>query len=374
MTLPSTPAFADPRRDLAGKGFRFARHTILCFILFSLILSLAHDRFGGATDLWVIRTGMLQDLTAEMPSGRQALVGSLAVMPLPGLAALPFLPFLKPAAYGYAYLYGLALLLALAVLPLRDLLRRGGAGRFSAPAAPVLLTLAAAGLGGSEWSDLLACLPMLILAVYLETRELPEVRALAGVFWALALLAHVAGLLLVAGRLVAMGVDRYSRAFSPEKRAVRWIQAVTIGYGLAVYLFLNWMIMGSPAYPFVTAPWWRPAAGDSAGARAELTRILARQYPDCRPVVSGVWGYTLQPLLDVAEGYHVLDFHPGKLPPDESGSLVLVIPAGRNPFVRFNDVQPRRVRNDETYASPPLFEKTKDWTFVRLDLKTVESE
>jgi hypothetical protein len=155
---------------------------------------------------------------------------------------------------------------------------------------------------------------------------------------------------------------------------VRWIQATTIVYGFAVYLFLNWMIMGSAAYPFVTAPWWRLAAGDTDGAEARLAGILAKRYSDCRPVVSGVWGYAVQPLLDAAEGYHVVDFHLRKLPPDETGALVLVIPAGGNPFAPLNDAGPEFAGADEALASPPVVERTDEWIFVRLELKTVEPD
>ena len=74
-------------------------------------------------------------------------------MPLPNLAALPFLPFLKPGAFGFAYLYGLAALLALAAAPLRHVFCRLGLVRFRA-AAPVMLAWAAFLLGPTAWSDL----------------------------------------------------------------------------------------------------------------------------------------------------------------------------------------------------------------------------
>ena len=353
---------------LTGKLLHFVAHTTLCFILFSLVLAFRHGLAGGASDLWSIHTGLLQDLTAELPIGRQALVSSLAVMPLGSLAALPFLPFLKPAAYGFAYLYGLAALLALSALPLRGVLRHFGLARVSA-AAPALLALAAFLLGSTGWTDLLPCLAMLIVAVYFETRDLAELRALAGVFWALALFAHLAGLCLVAGLWAWRLVGRFKVSLKPETRAVRWIQGASILYGFGVYLFLNWMIMGSPVYPFASAPWWRLPAGKTAPYREQLTRILAREYSDCRPVVSGLWGYTVQPLLEATEGYHVADFHPGKLPSDEPAGLVLVMPVGRNPLAPLSDMTPDRIRPDDAYASPPVIVTTPDWVFARIVLK-----
>jgi hypothetical protein len=359
------------RQLLLDKLLRFAGHTTLCFILFSLILALKHGLANGASDMWTIHSGLLQDLTADYPMGRQGLVGFLSMMPLSSLAALPFLPFLDPSAYGYGWLYGQAALLALAALPLGGLLRRVGAGRLQA-AAPLLLALTAYLLGSTAWADLLPCLAMLILAAYFETRELAELRALAGVFWALALFAHAAGLALALLRALWPGFRRSGGRPEAEARAVRWIRRVSILYGLGIYLFLNWMILGTPLYPFVTAPWWRLPGGDPAASRAQLARLLAQRYPDCRPVVSGLWGYTVLPLLDATEGYHVMDFHPGKLPADETGSLVLVLPAGRNPFAALGDVKPGSIRMDESYASVPVFASTPDWTFVRLELKNSE--
>jgi hypothetical protein len=377
----------EPRQELLHHALRFVRHASLCFILFSLVLVFKQGLPGGATDIWMIRSGILRDMTAELPLGRQALVSSLAVMPLPSLAALPFVPFLQPAAFGYAYLYGLALLLALAALPLRNVLNHCFARARIGAVAPGVLALAAFLLGATEWSDLLALLAALILAVHLETRTTPEVRALAGVFWALVLLSHVAGLVLVSVRLVWMGIGRNSfvasfvdqvhdkvydkvndkvsqirRAGDRERRAVNWIQATSIFYGLVVYLFLNGMIMGAPGYPFFTAPWWRLSGRDTAVCKQQLARLLTTRYSDCRPVVSGVWGYAIQPLLESTEGCHVADYDAGKLPPDETGAMVLVIPSGRNPFARFSDRQP-----DAATAALPICETTDDWTFVRIE-------
>ncbi len=389
----------DPRQEMLLHALRFVRHASLCFILFSLVLIFKQGLSGGTTDIWLIRSGILRDMTAELPLGRQALVSSLAVMPLPSLAALPFVPFLQPAAFGYAYLYGLALLLALAALPLRNVLNHCFARAWIGEVAPGVLALAAFLLGATEWSDLLALLALLILAIYLETRTSPEVRALAGVFWALVLLSHVVGLVLVSVRLVWMGsgrksfvagfvasfVDKVNEKVNDKvndkvydkvndkvhqtrqtgdagRHAVNWIQATSIFYGLIVYLFLNGMIMGAPGYPFFSAPWWRLSGGETAVCKQQLARLLTTRYSDCRPVVSGVWGYAILPLLEATEGWHVADYDAGKLPPDETGAMVLVIPSGRNPFARFSDRRP-----DAATAALPICETLPGWTFVRIE-------
>lgn len=358
----------DQHAEWTGESVRFVRYTSLCFIVLSLILGLRQWVAVAPSDRWVIHSAMLADLVAEMPIGRQALVSSLSAMPLPSLMALPFLPFLTPAAYGYAYLYGLALLLALAAIPLQAILRRAGVAR--APVlAPLALAMAAFGLGATEWSDLLACLAMLILAVYFEIQEKPELRAMAGIFWALTFFAHLAGAVLVVGRLAAMILARIRRPGDREMRAIHWIQGVSIAYVFGVYVFLNWMIMGSPVYPFVTSSWRFPQGGASA-ARQELCGILAKQYSDCRPVVSGLWGYTLQSLVFASDGYHFIDFKPGKLPPTETGSFVLVIPAAGNPFSGMSDMTPESItRNAKAYASA-AGATNGTWFFVRIDMAT----
>ena len=350
--------------DLWRGALSYVRHTSICFIFFSLVLVYRHELAGSPeSELWLIRAGTLRDLAAELPIGRQSLVGSLAVMPLPSLAALPFLALLSPASTGYAYLYGLALLLACAAQPLRELLNgltrsRAGAG------APGLLALAAFLLGDTGWSDLPALLAMVVLAVYLEMRKAPEVRALSGVFWALALLTHGLGLVLAGARLAAMVIAGARKRGGIETRAVNWIRGTAILYGLMVYLFLNGMIMGSPFYPFLSAPWWRVAGSGTADSRAQLDQALATRYSDCRPVVSGVWGYVIEPLLEATEGCHLADYHSGKLPPDETGDWVLVAPSGRNPFVRFSDWHP-----DAATLALPLCEQWSGWIFVRLEAR-----
>ena len=88
-------------------------------------------------------------------------------------------------------------------------------------------------------------------------------------------------------------------------------------------------------------------------------------------MVSGVWGYAVQPLLNATDGYRFIDFRAGKLPPDESGSLVLVIPADGNPYANGSDLRPDDPRVRQGFWTPPVCTKTAGWCFVRLELQPV---
>jgi hypothetical protein len=229
-----------------------------------------------------------------------------------------------------------------------------------------LLALAAAALGPTGHSDLLACLPMLILALYFERRDLAELRALAGVFWGLVVFAHAAGFVLVALRIAVAAVAFLWRRRTTEEKAVGWIQAVSAAYVLVVYLFLNWMIMGSWLYPLRTAAWARPFGRGGASSQS-LAAALARHCPDRTPVVSGHWGYVVRPLLAAAEGYHFIDFHPAKLPLQESRALVLVVPAPGNPLARLCDLRPDAPARQAGIGSYLRLAQTPDWIFYLVD-------
>ncbi len=337
----------------------FLRETLLGFVLLTLVLVWRQADATHPSDTLLIRAGMLRDLAAGLPTGRQALVGLPDFLPLSGLAALPFLPFLPPAAYGYAYLFGLAGLLALASYPLRVLLCQWAGTRLSATA-PLLLALAAAGLGPTNSSDLLACLAMLILALYFETRALAELRALAGVFWGLALFAHAAGLMLAVVRLLGAVIANWWKPHDAAQRAVQWIQRIGAAYLLAIYFFLNWMIMGEAGYPLHHLRLPRSAAHTAVEPLADALR---RECPDRTPVVSGAWGYLIQPLLTATAGYHFLDFHPAKLPPEETRALVLVVPAPTNPLRAHADLYPDDPRLAPQAARYLLLAQTPDWRF-----------
>ena len=348
-----------------GSGRAFLKEAALCFVLLTLVLVWRQGQADSPSYLWLVRAGMLQDLAAELPVGRQALVSSPAFMPLAGVAALPFLPFLPPGGYGYAWLYGLAGLLSLAAFPLRVLLEGWSRGRLGGLAVP-LLALAAAMLGPTAYGDLLACMAMLILALYFETRDLAELRALAGVFWGLTLFAHVAGVALVVLRAGVAVAVLLRRPWSAEERAVRWIQGVCVAYILGVYLFLNWMIMGSWGYPLRTMA--RPLLAEHPRAASEpLAAAMERICPGMTPVVSGYWGYTIRPVLAASGGYHFIDFHPAKLPSRETRPLVLVMPAPGNPLAGLCDVKPGMSPRGDKIVNYLQLAQTPDWCFYLID-------
>ena len=343
----------------------FLREFSLCFVLFTLVLVWRQEQQAAPSELWLMRAGMMRDLVAELPTGRQAAVSSLALMPLATVTALPFLLFLPPSGYGYAYLYALAALLALAAPAWRALLRGWGMGR-GQWLAPVSLAVLAGWLGPTNHGDLLACLAMLLLAWYFEQRDLAELRALAGVFWGLVLFAHVLGLALLGLRLVAAGVAWWRWRRVPEERAVRWIQGTSALYLLVVYLFLNWMIMGTALYPWRAATWTWPLARITP-PMASLDQALSHQCQGLTPVVSGPWGYVIQPLLRETHGYHFVDFDPAKLPREESRPLVLVVPTPGNPLARWQDSRPATGDSPAAALNYLRLGQTPDWIFYLID-------
>jgi hypothetical protein len=338
----------------------FLRWFVPAFTALSVLLVFRHGS-GGDDMCFSVRSGILRDLLAELPIGRQALVGSLRFMPLPTLAALPFVPFLKPGAYGYAYDYGLALVLAGALLPLGALLR---SIHVLSPrmAAAGMIALAAAIWGNSCHGDLLFCLAFAVMARHFESRDKPVTRALAGVFYGLALFSHFAGIVLAFFRLLLMVVRQASCRSNPERNAVNWINGATMAYVLAVYLFFNWMIMLDPVYAFRNTP-----ATIGAGLeQAELEKLAAqikRDFPEQIPVVSGHWGYCLGELLRETGGYHFMDFHHDKLPEWEHRRLLLIVPGEGNPFRAWSDLPIEPGCDDERLRGCLLLAKKEKWLF-----------
>jgi MFS family permease len=324
------PDGAPPRRPAHP-----ARAIVIAFILLSLTLLLA-ARHAPDNPVSLMRAGGLADLVREMPIGRQSLVSSLYLMPLPTLIALPFIPFLGSAAFAYAYLYGLALLLAFATAALAALLKRISPD-IPWPAAWIITIGAAYGMGASPAADLLACAALVIIALYFESARQPVLRALSGVFWGMALLTHPAGILAVALWLATALLQRLFGRRNPERNAVRWIQGLSILYAGAVYLFLNWMIMGDALYPLRD---FRPVARpfEMAGRSEALSRIFREKYEGYAPVVSGQWGYLVRPFLREEQGYHFMDFYPDKLPGWEERTPVLILPAPGNPCIALCDI------------------------------------
>ncbi len=343
------------------------------FILLTLILVWKQMQVPDPSPYWLIRCGMLQDLATELPAGRQAAVSSFSFMPLTLLVSLPFLPLLPAEAYGLAHLYGLALLLTLAVPPLGLAMEKIGGARFRW-AAVLLPAAAAATFDPARYGDLMACLSMLSLALFFERRRLPEVRAIAGVFWGLTLFAHAAGLVLLALRLLFALARRVRTVPGEEDAAVSWVQTVCVVYMVLVFLFLNWMIMGNPLYPMRTLGLRALVGGRIENPAEGLAEDLDRFRLDAVPVVSGHWGYLIRPLLDAREGYHFFDFHPDKLPETDRRDFVLVVPTPSNPLSALTD-WPSAAPFSRRRPSPYLqFGESRDWAFYLIDRHTLEKE
>lgn len=340
---------------------RFFAWTVLCFIVLSFLLSWIHRDRAKPELLWQIRAGVLRDVVREYPIGRQALVSSLWVMPLPALCALPFTPLLEPGTYGLAYLYGLALIMSLSTLPLAGLLRHVHIP-LSKPLAVALLASCAYALGETPYSDLLACLACLITAVFFDTHKEPVLRALAGVFYGLALLAHPVGGIVAAAKAIGILADRLIARKDLARRGVQWIQLVGAAYMFGIFLFLNWMIMRSPLWPLTHFDWRVP---ELCGQQVsdELAAALARDYPLSAPVVSGHWGYVVEPILKRTRGHHFVDFHRDKVPRWERRELVLVLPKKSNPLVSLSALAARMHRNPAMVTGYLPLSETPNWEF-----------
>ena len=352
------------RGSVAAKlrgALRFVACSTICFILLSSLLSWVHLRRGEPDWQVQVRAAILRDVIEEVPIGRQALVSSIWLMPLPSIAALPFTPLLEPEAYGLAYLYGLALTMALATVPLASLLRKARVPA-STLAAIAVLALCACTIGGSSWSDFLACLSCLVIAAYFEAHSRPALRALAGAFYGLALFAHAFGFVAAGAKAVWVVVRRALGKPGPEHRAVHFIQLVTMAYVLCVYLFLNWMIMRSPLWALRHLALQAPAPAGSAPIE-ELAELLGEHYGDSAPVVSGHWGYLVEPILRSTSGHHFIDFHRDKVPLWERRELLLVMPKPGNPLVSLCDIAAVLRRRPAALAGYVLLREGRYWDF-----------
>jgi hypothetical protein len=336
-----------------NEPFMFA--TASSFILLATLLAsqAAADGFGLLVQ---IRAAVLADFIAELPIGRQALVSSGWLLPLPGFAALPFLPFLPVAGYGYACLYGTALVVALNTLPLAGLLRRLRLPVWGTlPAALLLQAAGAEWLGASGAGDWLACLALLSTALFLEGETALPSRALAGVFYGLALLTHPVGIAVAALRLLVMAVRRWTVARGhAEQQAVDFTRLVSIAYCAAILLFLNWMIMRDPLFPAQHFRWSRPTA-TVAQALEALEQELAGPLASFLPVASGHWSYLAQPLLKRRQGRGFIDFHPDKLHAGETRSPLLILPQPGNPLDALADI--------DRVPGAVLLSQTPQWRF-----------
>lgn len=340
---------------------RFALWSTVAFVLLSLLFTVLYrDNWTGDLQLQC-RAGVLRDLIDEMPIGRQGLVSSMWVMPLPTLGALPFTVLLPAERFGLAYLYGLALATALAAMPLAALLRRCGMP-LSRPFAVAILLGAASATVRWHLGDLLPCLSCLVIAAYFDAHGRPALRAMAGVFYGLAMFAHLVGLIVFLARVAGMVVSRLARGSDEQRAAVRWTQCAGMAYVLAVYLFLNWMIMRDPFWPTTHFVAQRPGAC-SREAGLELRSVLASRYPSSAPVASGLWGYAAGGFLVAADGHHFIDFHPDKMPSWERREVILVVPKRSNPLAPLCDLGPVVHGNPTAVSRYLLLSDSPNWEY-----------
>ena len=326
--------------DTATARVSFLFATGASFILLAAILA-SQAAAEGIGLLVRIRAAVLADFLAGLPIGRQALVSSCRLLPLPSFAALPFTPFLPAHGYGYACRYGTALVVALNTLPLAGLLRRWP--RMPAwgalPAALLLQAAGAAWLGAAGAEDLLACLALLATARFLEGETAIARRALSGVFYGLALLTHPAGLAAAGLRLLAMAARHVGRRRAGAgQRAVDFTRLASVTYCAAILLFLNWMIMRDPFYPLRHAHRGIPREGEVAPALRELEQALDGPLAAFMPVASGHWSHLARPLLAARRGTGFIDFHPDKLHAGEPRSPLLIVPRADTPLFALADV------------------------------------
>lgn len=347
------------RHQLTGLT-RYALLTAASFVAISTLLCLVYGARVDADFGLRLRAGILHDLVAELPIGRQGLVSSLWALPLPTLAALPFSIFTGPTSLFLAHLYGLALVLSFAAAPLASLLRRLRVRRSETVAVGLLCLPAAAGMG-ALWMDLAACVAVLVVAVHFDTHRNRTLASLSGTFYGIAALSHPLGMALAALRLGALVVTALARR-DPACRAVSLVRGCQIAYAFLVYIFVCWMIMGDPLHSLARfSP--LPAREPGSGAARDLALRLRGDYADFAPTVSGLWGYAIKGILAERAGHHFVDFHPARIPDWERRHILLVVPSRANPLHTLSDLDPRMTTRGEVLAGSLLLSETADWQF-----------
>jgi hypothetical protein len=286
-------------------------------------------------------------------------------MPVPSLPGLVFMPLVRRDTAFLAHLYGVALVLSLAVVPLGDLLARLRLRRGS-PVALGLLALLACGGFGHLGLDIPVCLGLLAVAVRLDLHRNPILKAVAGTFYGLAMLSHVVGLAAVVVRVVLLVASSLARRNDRGLRAVNWIQGWQIAYTLIVYLFVCRVFMGDAVYPFRHLSSLR-ATAPGAGRMTELATRLEQHYADFAPVASGHWGYAAAGLLARHGGHHFIDFHPDRIPGWERRDVLLVVPSETNPLSALSDLDPRMRTRTDSLAGALLLSESANWKFYLVD-------
>ncbi len=336
------------------------RWSALAFVALSLFFVLSRDALQSPE--LTIRAGMLHDLVAELPRGRQALVSNLWLLPMPTLLGLPFAPFVRDGvSWGLAHLHGLALVAALGVGALVSLLRRGNV-RGSAGLAAGLMAASAAAAACYGVADGYTAGVMLLVALAVARHARAAVRALSGTFVGVAMLTHVVGVAAAMVCVVGVGLVRVARRRDRELVAINWVRFCQIIYAGGVYLLLNWAIMGDPLHAMRHTHGFRPLLRSATSAQLEGL-FSSPALEGSAIVVSGAWGYLSEAFLQPTSGHHVFDFHPDKLPGWEKRDIVLVIPEPGSALYGLSDVRPG---DPVVRGNCLLLERAPAWRFYLL--------
>ena len=257
----------------------------------------------------LMRLGTLHDLAADLDLGRQTLLASPWLLPLPTLlmAPLAWLPADWP------WLAMNALLLGAAGIALAGLLG-------SRWAATVLTLTATALLAPTAQVDLLPMLACALLALAAQRQQDPPRRTLAAPAWAAAAACHPLGLVLALLALIAI-----------RGRNWRLLLATGLAYAAVVWLLALHLVFGG--WPLRRdLRWWPPPRDAAAAARADLAQLLDGPLAGRAVIVVGPAGYLLEDLLRSRDGRIVGDLHPDSLPPWERREAVLLLPTPANPL------------------------------------------
>jgi len=246
----------------------------------------------------VVYEAICIQLIGNVTEGRQALVGSVWWPPVPVLLRLP-LVYLLPGLAGLPSLLvsagaGVLTVLLLARFCLRRRLGVAGALAVLAVAAnPEWIRLLLDGSSGT-----LAVFLMVLTALaafrWLETGTLRGLTALGGSAMCLALTGFDAAVWLLAAMVVTALLRRLVAVSGAEHRAALLLALLPLAYGFALWMLMNWLIMGDGLY------FLRPlfnlivTAGPSTGGpavvdvAAAVVACLAALVFACRRQAAGV--------------------------------------------------------------------------------------
>ena len=240
MRTGSSPKWGWTRWAL---GILLAAAYLACGILLDVAPS--HDA--------VVRDGICRQLLAGETAGRQGAVSSLCWGPLSTLAALPFVFVAGGWAVPLGPLVVSALFGAATVLLLEQALRRWGAGRWRLVLAGGLAVnpMFVAECWNGSSSTVVAAFSVLAaysLASWLSARRIPDL-----VWFALSTaMLTAAGIEVLPWVLVSWcflaTAETLRRADAAESKATAIIAFLPGLYAMAIWVLMNWLIMGDPFY------------------------------------------------------------------------------------------------------------------------------